>query len=245
MRNLLFFLGTGLFVGCGAVAPGSADGGTDTGTIADAAVPREASDPRDSSFDAGTGSSVDAAVADAASRDRTCAAEATLRFENCVQETDSDAGFPAIPQVIVASRIGPGSNGSLACPLAEQPGLTVGTYGAAGTPPRPVQNSGTEGGDRVAVACSVIPAPDGSFRVRGEASRTGAGAPGTVKVAGIFRAESAPQPGITLTYQRPGLGTFEQTDCVASYDPDPNAGIAPGRVWFRVTCPKATSPATP
>ena len=88
----------------------------------------------------------------------------------------------------------------------------------------------------------MLPEADGSFRISAEATRERSG---TVRVSGIFRQENAPQTGIQVVLERPDLGKFAQSDCVASYDANVVAGVFPGRAWFRVTCPRAVSPATP
>jgi hypothetical protein len=176
-------------------------------------------------------------------RDRTCEAEATVRFENCVA---SNAQFtrPPIARVIVASSIRSGANGPDVCVVPDQAWLSIGTYGGGGgggNPTRAVDSGGDEAGDRVDVSCSVVPEADGSYRMQGEATRARSG---TLRVSGVFRPENAPQPGITLELLRPDLGVFTQTDCVARYDVNPAAGITDGRAWFRVSCPRIKSPAT-
>jgi hypothetical protein len=173
-------------------------------------------------------------------RDRTCEAEATLRFENCAATT-AQTGQPAIPRIIVASSIKAGANGPEVCAVADQSWLAIGAYGAGGNPPRPVDSGENEAGDRVNVSCVITPDVDGSYRVSAEAFRAGVG---TISVGGSFRPENAPQTGISVRFTRFDLGTFTQTDCVARYDVDPAAGIADGRAWFRVSCPRALSPAT-
>jgi hypothetical protein len=247
LRSLPLALALSLFsaaAACGTIATEP-----DSGTADATAVPpaTDGSTQRDSSIttDANTPAPADATpvdAADAASRERTCETEAIVRFENCLQSAD-DAGPAPIAQTIVSSRIAPGANGAATCALQDQPWVAIGAYGADGGVHRVVRHGQTEAGDRVDVTCSVVSQSDGSYLVRAEAARAGAG---KVRVAGTFRAEkAAPQPNIAVTLERADLGTFAQTDCVASYDANPLATVASGRVWFRVTCPRAVSPATP
>ncbi|MBK8214178.1 MAG: hypothetical protein IPK71_10570 [Myxococcales bacterium] len=227
---------------CGTIAAEPDGGASDSG--GPAPLPDAATTSRDSSVpDATDGSGPDTSPSDAAARERTCETEAIVRFENCVMTT-GDAGRPATPQVIVESRIAAGANGPTVCAVAEQSWLTIGSYAStAGTNfHRPVRDGETEGGDRVGVSCSVLPEADGSFRISAEATRERSG---TVRVSGIFRQENAPQTGIQVVFERPDLGKFAQSDCVASYDANVVAGVFPGRAWFRVTCPRAVSPGAP
>ncbi len=230
-----------VIVACGTAADvpdsGTSDGGASPTNDA-ATIARDSSTADDADASSEDASSVDAA--DAAGRERTCETEATLRFENCASSA-TDAGLPPIAQVIVASRISPGVNGPAACAVADQSWVAIGAYGVGGGAHRPVRNGDNEAGDRVDVSCSVIPGADGSYRLRAEATRANAG---SVRISGIFRPENAPQTGITVTFERPDLGTFTQADCVARYDVNPAAGIASGRAWFGVKCAHAASAAT-
>ena len=147
-------------------------------------------------------------------RDRTCEAEATLRFENCVS-SNAQATQPPIARVIVASSIESGANGPEVCTVPDQSWLAIGSYGGGGgggSATRAVDSGGDEAGDRVDVSCSVVPEGDGSYRMQAVATRARSG---TVRVVGVFRPENAPQKGIT-----------------------------DGRAWFRVSCPQVKSPAT-
>lgn len=185
----------------------------------------------------------DAGMFAGSDRDRTCEAEATVRFENCLASS-SQGGQPAIPRVIVTSSITSGANGPEVCTVPDQSWLAIGTYGGGGgggSAARAVNSGEDEAGDRVDASCSVVPEGDGSYRMQGTVTRARAG---TLRVVGVFRPENAPQKGITVELIRPDLGTFTQTDCVARYDVNPAAGITDGRAWFRVSCPHVKSPAT-
>lgn len=146
---------------------------------------------------------------------------------------------PAIPRVIIDSAIRPGTNGQQVCGISSREWITIGNFGGVGTSPRPVETDQTEGGGQVSVSCSVLPEGDG-FRVSASATLSGAES-GTVTVTGLFSSAKVPQPGITVVFSRRDFGRFEQKDCVATYEVNENAGVASGRVWARVLCPKAVS----
>ncbi len=160
----------------------------------------------------------------------------------CSSESPSsvpDAGPAAIARVIVSSEIRPGSNAQAACQISPREWLTIGNFGGPGTGPRPVDHGSAEGGGAVSVSCSVV-AEGSDFRVSGSAALTGARG-GTVTVSGRFAATPVPQPNVTMTFVNADLGRFEQRDCEATYDVAPKAGVAPGRIWMGVRCPRAVS----
>ncbi|HQY62124.1 MAG: hypothetical protein IPF92_06340 [Myxococcales bacterium] len=146
---------------------------------------------------------------------------------------------PAIPRVIIDSQIRPGTNGQQVCGISSREWITIGNFGGVGTAPRPVETDQTEGSGTVTVACSVLAEGEG-FRVNASATVSGAEA-GTVSITGLFASARVPQQNITVIFSRRDFGRFEQKDCVATYDVNANAGVASGRVWAKVICPKAVS----
>ncbi len=145
---------------------------------------------------------------------------------------------PAIPRVILDSQIRPGSNTQAACQISSQDWLQIGNFGGVGTAPRPVDDGAEESGGRVSVSCAVLAEGDG-FRVSASTTLSGAGG-GTVTVSGLFTTARQPQQNVTVVFNRSDFGRFEQKDCVATYDVNENAGVASGRVWAKVVCPKAS-----
>ena len=145
---------------------------------------------------------------------------------------------PAVPRVILDSTIRPGSNPQAACQISSREWVQIGKFGGIGTAPRPVDNGSTEGSGQVSVSCGVLAEGDG-FRISASTTLSG-GEGGTVTINGLFSTARQPQPNITVVFNRGDFGRFEQKDCVATYDVNPNAGVASGRIWAKVTCPKAT-----
>ena len=144
---------------------------------------------------------------------------------------------PAVPRVILDSAIRPGTNTQAECQISSREWVQIGNFGGIGTAPRPVDNGSTEGSGSVSVSCGVLAEGDG-FRVSASATLSG-GDGGTVTINGLFSTARQPQQNITVVFNRTDFGRFEQKDCVANYDVNENAGVASGRVWAKVTCPKA------
>lgn len=145
---------------------------------------------------------------------------------------------PAIPRVILDSQIRAGSNPSTACQISSQEWVQIGNFGGIGTAPRPVDNGAQEGSGTVSVSCGVLAEGD-AFRVSASTTLSGATG-GTVTINGVFTTARQPQPNITVVFNRGDFGRFEQKDCVATYDVNDNAGVASGRIWAKVVCPKAS-----
>lgn len=144
---------------------------------------------------------------------------------------------PAIARVILDSTIRPGGNGQ-ACQISSQEWVVIGNFGGVGTAPRAVDDGSTEGSGKVSVSCSVRSEGD-AFRVSATVNLSG-GEGGTVTISGLFNTAKQPQNNISVVFNRSDFGRFEQKDCVANYDVNPNATVAEGRVWANVVCPKAT-----
>jgi len=145
---------------------------------------------------------------------------------------------PAIARVILDSSIRPGQNGNEACQISSQEWVIVGNFGGVGAAPRAVDDGASEGSGRVSVSCSVLTEGD-AFRVSATVNLSGAEG-GTVTVNGLFNTAKQPQNNISVVFNRSDFGRFEQKDCVATYDVNPNATVAAGRVWAKVICPKST-----
>ena len=144
---------------------------------------------------------------------------------------------PAIARVILDSSIRPGQNGSEKCQISSREWVVVGNFGGVGTAPRAVDDAAAEGSGRVSVSCAVLSEGD-AFRVSATVNLTGADG-GTVTINGLFNTARQPQNNISVVFNRQDFGRFEQKDCVATYDVNPNATVASGRVWAKVVCPTA------
>jgi hypothetical protein len=78
---------------------------------------------------------------------------------------------------------------------------------------------------------------DGSFNVNASGSVEGVSG-GTVTVtAPMFSTTNL--SGIRVHFQRGDTGSFDEGDCTAAFT-NTNMGVAAGRIWAQVTCPKAT-----
>lgn len=152
---------------------------------------------------------------------------------------------PATPRIALASNFGPGTevdengqrvNGPEQCGFASEPWLTIGDF-TNRADIKYVLDGDTTGDPpgRVAIVCTVKPEGD-RFRVDGNVTIDGVG---SVTIGGSFT-PSGEQTNVTASFQRIDTGTFEQTDCTASYDSNSPMGVAAGRVWARLNCPLAT-----
>jgi hypothetical protein len=92
-----------------------------------------------------------------------------------------------------------------------------------------------DGENNARIACRVARSGDG-FDVDAQVQVFGGENGGTVSIKGHFTA-SGPQSSIRAVYQKGDVGTFEQNDCTAQYTQS-YMGIAAGRVWAELDCPK-------
>lgn len=92
------------------------------------------------------------------------------------------------------------------------------------------------GENGISVSCRVHPDGDG-FQVDAQVQAPGQATGGTVSIKGRFT-PSGTQTGIRAVFQKGDVGSFEQNDCTATYDANSPMGVAAGRVWARLDCPK-------
>lgn len=157
---------------------------------------------------------------------------------------------PAIPQVAFESTVTAGQNPSVGCPLTGT-WFNVGSFGnlaaaaAEGREPRedekpkPSPNGTTEQQGQVEVSCSVTAAGDG-FNVTAFTKLSGPNG-GAFTVSGVFK-PSGDQANISASFSRAGQsGAYKQNGCTVRYV-GPNQGVAAGRVWGEITCPKVEEP---
>jgi len=104
------------------------------------------------------------------------------------------------------------------------------------SPPRPVEDGAAEQQGTATIACSVR--QDGDvFKIYVSIALTGATG-GAAIVAGNLTDTRGDQKNISLSLTRGGE-SYTDTTCVAQLSEATTPAIAPGRVWFRVRCPKA------
>ena len=144
----------------------------------------------------------------------------------------------AIPQAIFDGRLEKGSDDD--CPDTG-PLFAAGTFGSPSTesPSRPVKDGESFAQGTASVTCSVTPAGSDAFDLSGEIELSGPTG-GLFRIDGRIKA-TGEQTGIHAVFaNRTSGNTYEQTDraCTVRYTTS-FQGVAPGRVWGEVTCPKA------
>jgi hypothetical protein len=163
-----------------------------------------------------------------------CLPVVALLGAGCEEETKET------PQVIFDARLelGTGNN------CRDVGGLfTVGDFGNQAletkVPPKAIKDGESFEQNTVSVGCAVTPAGNDEFNVAGSVVRSGAEG-GTFRIDGKFKA-TGEQTGVHAIFaSRKSGNTYEQTDraCVVRYT-TPFQGVAAGRVWGEITCPKA------
>ncbi len=158
----------------------------------------------------------------------------TALCAGCEEETK------ATPQVIFDGRLerGTGNDCSDVGKL-----FSVGDFGNQATEPK-VPSKAVKDGDSfeqgaVSISCSVSPVGADEFQVVATLDLSGATG-GLFKVDGKFKA-TGEQTGIRATFSsRLSTNKYEQADrqCIVRYT-TPFQGVAAGRVWGEITCPKA------
>lgn len=147
--------------------------------------------------------------------------------------------------VTLNSQMEPGSlsgvNEPAQCQLvAPGPWVVIGDFNPRNGGGRPISNGDSQSGSLVEVTCAVRPEGDG-FNVTANARLQGQG---SVTITGhvVGEADVTPptQAGITATFERPDTGTFQDANCTMDFSSNPIMGLAPGRVWGQITCPRAT-----
>ncbi len=151
---------------------------------------------------------------------------------------------PSTSRVLLTSTVGAGNqtgvNDQTKCQLAPgNPWVTIGDPFNSTSVFDGDQNSG----NTVSISCKVYPETDG-FHVEATAKN---GTQGAVTIVGHFLANTpsvsldSPITGISASFARADTGNFNQSDCTVTYSSN-NAyeGVAAGRVWADIDCPKAT-----
>lgn len=145
---------------------------------------------------------------------------------------DGDAGADASVAPAQGSAsvvIVPGANGSASCPVA----LPDNTWEAGGTG-GVVRDGAAEQGDTVLVSCRVAPKPDGTFDVTGAVEKEGKG---SIAVKGTVSLDASGT--LQGTYALAGgLGQWTENDCTYTFVV--SGGVAAGRLWIDLVCPKAS-----
>ena len=152
---------------------------------------------------------------------------------------------PSTPRVSLASYLGAGTqagvNDSTVCSFAaDSTWILVGDP----TTTTSVADGDTDSatGNTVSVSCKVYSETDG-FHVEANAKL---GVQGAVTISGHFTANtgntSAPAiTNIEADFSRADTGSFTESDCTVTYASNPQyMGVAGGRVWADIDCPKAT-----
>jgi hypothetical protein len=151
----------------------------------------------------------------------------------------------ATPQVIFDGRLTNGSDND--CRDAREI-FRIGDFGNPGAtpkvPPKAVKNG--EKGDvdpydqgNVSVSCSVVPAGANEFDVSASLDLGGATG-GFFRIDGRFKT-TGEQANIRAQFSsRASANTYDQRDrgCIVRYTTSSH-GVAAGRVWGEITCPKA------
>ena len=157
---------------------------------------------------------------------------------------------PATPQAFIAAQLGPGpSNGPAspaACQLVTIPWLQIGTDDTQpGTADGTSQNGAT-----VKVSCSVVQKDPHTYVLNLSAAVGGQGSL-QVSNATVTDDVTALQPNISAAFQSGVNGDFGENDCTIDFNgqqlggneaTNPNMGVAPGRIWGNILCPKAAYP---
>jgi hypothetical protein len=155
---------------------------------------------------------------------------------------------PATPRVYIASTVFPGMNGTVNCNFASTtPVIDIGSTTTS------VQSGDSQNGDPVQVTCSVTPGANMSFDINLTAQLRGQGS--FYAKGNVTNDHSAPQPGITASFNLMGQGFTENAGGAGdgAADPgcsidftgdainqgDPNMGVFPGRIWGNIVCPSA------
>lgn len=133
---------------------------------------------------------------------------------------------PAVARAFLTSVVIPGKDGAAVCQVHEASWVNIGSVNA------PVEDGKSQTGAGVGVTCRVVATGDG-FDVFASAVLSGVG---SVTISGKFTSAGADK-SVRAVFQRGDVGgKFEENDCTVTYDA--GMGIAAGRVWGRLDCPK-------
>ena len=150
----------------------------------------------------------------------------------------------ATPQVIFDGRLELGGSSNNCKDVGEL--FIVGDFGNRALDPpqgsKPVKDGEAWDQGTASVACAVTPAGDGEFDVAASVALSGATG-GLFRVDGRFKA-TGEQTGIHAIFSsRKSGNSYEQRDrqCIVRYG-STYQGVASGRVWGEITCPKVENP---
>lgn len=146
----------------------------------------------------------------------------------------------ATPQVIFDGRIerGAGNDCQDVGPL-----FTIGDFGNQNVDPKipskPVKDGDAWEQGKVSVSCSVTPAGADEFNVTAAVDLSGATG-GFFKLDGKFKTTGEQTNIHGMFASRRSTNAYDQTDrgCIVRYT-TPFQGVAAGRVWGEITCPRA------
>ena len=146
---------------------------------------------------------------------------------------------PPTAKAFIATTVGPGSdvddqgqaiNGSAQCRLNTQEWVAFGRSDEGGS----LEYETKQGEDTIGISYEITPAGDG-FQVTASATKSPGG---TFTLIGNVKSSGASQP-VQGSFNRADTGLFKQKDCVVEFK-NANHGVAPGKVWGYITCPRAT-----
>jgi len=143
---------------------------------------------------------------------------------------------PIIQRVYLDTIMKPGSNPAQKCQVGSGAWLRIGEAAD-----KAVEDGASYDNGAVTVQCRVVPEGD-AFSVNLTTQLKGAGDEknGSVTIEGRFRADGK-QEGIRATFANGQYGSFVQDDCTVEYTGGTPQGVAAGRVWGVITCPKITN----
>jgi len=146
------------------------------------------------------------------------------------RDAANEDGALAKPRAIVRM------NGGAAADCATVPAMAVGDFGDAsmGISPTPLENGERQAGKVVTIQCRV--APDGSgYAVEGSVAVEGGIA------LSLRGAVDAAGKGSATAFSLKKTVGWSSTSCTLDTTLQPQAGVAPGRVWAMVSCGGAKS----
>jgi hypothetical protein len=148
---------------------------------------------------------------------------------------------PPPARAIIDSNMGPGMNDPKVCMISDTQWVEIGGFGNPPTVPvRSVDNNTDNGNGNVSVVCSVKGDDATGYDVSASATLQGTEG-GTVSISGHFTT-TGDQAMISASFQNATYGSFRQSDCTATYTANQNMGVAKGRVWATLDCPKIERP---
>ena len=152
----------------------------------------------------------------------------------CASACSSPA--PPTERVIVDSNMSPGSHSMTDCPIAQTQWVEIGAFQTTTTPIDPIDNNGDDNGNgTVSIVCAVKGNDANGYDIEVSATLSG-DTGGSLSITGHVT-PTGTQMGISGVFQRADYGNFREDDCVISFAPNSNEGVAPGRLWGSISCP--------